>query len=53
MNFYFHFLLGPVCIKLWIFNLWETRFNGCGLGSMLDLLVFVSLLLLSLLVDLI
>jgi hypothetical protein len=33
--------------------MWETRFNGGGLGSMLDLLVLVSLLLLSLLVDLI
>lgn len=52
-EFLFSFSFGSCVIKLWIFNAWETRFNGGGLGSMLDLLVFVSFLLLSLLVDLI
>lgn len=38
----FAFLIGEFSI-VWR----KTRFNGCGLGSMLDLLVFVLLLLLS------
>lgn len=26
------------------YSFWETRFNGCGLGSMLDLFVYFFLL---------
>lgn len=28
-----------------LFNVWKTRFNVCGLGSMLDLLVFVFIVI--------